>query len=180
MPTSRSARPRAPQAGETLLATHFTRLGGGKAANRACLAHRLGHATRLLARVGADDLQAQALAPLRRAGIDLSGVTEAEGAATAVSMIAVPPGGKKTVILANNANEAWDDTAIAAAVAAIETAPRGSVLSADCEITPEAVRRRITAAHDNRLRIVLDPAPAAPEPPLLSREVGGDEIQARP
>ena len=49
--------PRELQAGETLIATRFMRLGGGKAANVAFLARRLGYPALLLARVGDDDLR---------------------------------------------------------------------------------------------------------------------------
>lgn len=87
---------------ETLPAHDFTRLGGGKAANRAFLARKLGHAATLIGRVGTDELAEQALAGVRAAGIDLAGVTAAEGA-TAVSVIAVLPEGKKAILLAGNA-----------------------------------------------------------------------------
>ncbi len=151
--------PRPLQAGETLLGTDFVRLGGGKAANRAFLAHRLGHPAHLLARVGDDELREQAVAPLRRAGLTLEHVTTARGTATAVSVIAVPPDGKKSILLASNANDAWDEAAIADALGAIAAAPSGSILTADCEITPGAVTRIVAAARARGLRVLLDPAP---------------------
>ncbi|HEX4261405.1 MAG TPA: PfkB family carbohydrate kinase [Acetobacteraceae bacterium] len=112
----------APDLGRTVMATDFVRLSGGKAANRAFLARRLGHPAWLLARVGADDLREQVLGPLRDAGVDLSGVSMADRIATAVSMIAVMPDGKKTIVLAANANDAWDDTPAAAVAARIDPA----------------------------------------------------------
>lgn len=148
------------EAGETLLASDFVRLGGGKAANVAFLAHRLGCPAILLARVGDDDLREQALAPLRRAGLCLDQVTVAPGIATAVSMIAVPPDGKKSIVLASNANDAWDEAAINTVLAAIGAAPAGSILAADLEITPDAAAQAIRAARARGLRVVLDPAPA--------------------
>ncbi len=152
--------PRPLQAGETLLATDFVRLGGGKAANVAFLAHRLGHKASLLGRVGDDELREQALAPLRRAGLALDYVTVASNMSTAVSMIAVPPDAKKSIVLAANANDAWDEDATRSILAAIDAAAPGSVLVADCEITPSVVARAVTAARTRGLRVVLDPAPA--------------------
>jgi ribokinase len=150
----------APDPGRTVMATDFVRLSGGKAANRAFLARRLGHPAWLLARVGGDDLREQVLGPLREAGVDLSGVSTADGIATAVSMIAVMPDGKKTIVLAANANDAWDDTQAEAVAARIAEAPPGSVLATDCEVPRHVVARAVAAAAARGLAIVIDPSPA--------------------
>lgn len=150
--------PRQLQPGETLLAGQFMRLGGGKAANRAFLAHKLGHEAVLIGRVGTDDLAGQALDPLRRAGLGLDHVTAAPGP-TAVSMIAVPPDAKKTILLAANANDCWDDTALQSAAAALSAAPPEAILTLDCEVAPQALTAALRAARSRNLRIVLDPAP---------------------
>ncbi len=143
---------------ETLPAHDFTRLSGGKAANRAYLARRLGHPAQLLGRVGDDDLREQALGALRDAGVDLAGVSVAAGHPTAFSVIAVPPTGKKAILLAGNANESWDDDAAAAAAARIAEAPAGSVLAADYEVPASVVRRAAEAARAKGLLLVLDPS----------------------
>lgn len=146
--------------GRTLIATDFRRLGGGKAANVAFLAGRLGHRAKLLARVGDDGLAEQALAPLREAGVDLGHVSTAEGHPTAVSMIAVPPDGKKSILLALNANDAWDEPAILDATGAIGKAPDGSILVADYEVPPGLVARAAHAARERGFALVIDPSPA--------------------
>ncbi len=153
--------PRPLAAGETLLATDFVRLGGGKAANVAFLAHRLGHRAMLLGRVGDDDLREQALGPLRRAGLCLDGVSVAAGTATAVSMIAVAPDAKKSIVLASNANDAWDEGAVRHMLALVEAAPEHSVLAADVEIPQAVASRAVMAAHKRGLRVLLDPAPTS-------------------
>ncbi|GAA4330660.1 ribokinase [Pigmentiphaga soli] len=150
--------PRPLEAGTTLIATDFLPQGGGKAANVAFLARRLGAAATLIGRVGSDALGEQAMAPLRGQGIDLSHVSRAQEP-TAVSMIAVPPGGKKGIVLANNANDCWDDAAVADAVAAIEALDPGSVLVADYEIPPALVERAVEAAGRRGVRVVIDPSP---------------------
>ena len=147
-----------PLGAETLPARHFTRLCGGKAANRAFLARRLGLPARLLGRVGDDELRHQALGGLREAGVDLSGVGTAPGCATAVSVIAVPPGGKKAILLAANANDSWGDAATTAAVEAVGAAPDGSLLAVDCEIPAAVVRAAVERARARGFRVVLDPS----------------------
>ena len=143
---------------ETTATQELRRLGGGKAANVAVLATRLGCRARLLGRVGTDDLADQALGPLAAAGLDLDGVLRGQGDGTAVSVIAVPPSGSKSILLAGEANLRFDDGDIARTLAWIERAPEGSVLAVDYEITPAAATRAIAAALDRGLRVVVDPS----------------------
>lgn len=131
---------------ETSRAQRFSRLSGGKAANRAFLARKLGHDARLIGLVGDDDLAEQALVPLRRHGVDVDAVMHAHECATAVSIIMVPETGKKRIVLAPNANEGWQPGHIHAAVLAIEAASPDSVLAMDCEIP--APRRRAAQSGD--------------------------------
>jgi ribokinase len=151
---------RPPDTGQTLIGRDFVRLSGGKAANVAFLARRLGVPARLFGRVGDDELSEQALRPLRQAGVDVSGVTTAAGCPTAVSMIAVLPDGKKSVVLANNANDAWGVEDLRPVLAAIREASEGSVLVIDYELPPAIVRKAVIAAAKRQLPIVIDPSPA--------------------
>jgi ribokinase len=164
--------PQAPDPGRTLPATDFARLPGGKAANRAWLARRLGHPARLLGRVGEDDLCEQALAPLRAEGVDLSGVSVAPGQSTAVSMIAALPDGKKSIVLAGNANQVWDDASRQAVLAAIAAAPAGSVLAVDLEVPADIVLAAADAAIAKGIPVVIDPSPADRVPMLLLDRAG--------
>jgi ribokinase len=151
---------RPPDTGQTLIGRDFLRLSGGKAANVAFLARRLGVPARLLGRVGDDELSCQALTPLREAGVDVSGVTTAAGCPTAVSMVAVLPDGKKCIALANNANDAWGTDDLALIIAAIREAPAGSALVADYEVPPAVVEQAVITAAECGLPIVIDPSPA--------------------
>ncbi|GIZ50134.1 ribokinase [Noviherbaspirillum aridicola] len=151
---------RRPEVSETLIASDFTRLSGGKSANVAWLAARLGVPVRLYGHVGDDDLAEQALAPLRRAGIPLDGVRRVAGQATGVSMITVPPDGKKGIVLAPNANHAWDEAACAALAGAIRGCPPESVLATNGEIPAAALRAAMRAARETGIACLLDPSPA--------------------
>jgi ribokinase len=145
---------------ETQLAHDFVRLSGGKAANRAYLARRFGHPVQLFGRVGDDELARQALEPLASDGVDLAGVSAAAGAATAVSIIVVPPSAKKRIFLASNANARWDAAAADALEAAVTRADAGSVLTVDYEAAPaEVVTRALQAAGRRGIRVIVDPSP---------------------
>ncbi|WP_119155145.1 ribokinase [Caldimonas tepidiphila] len=154
---------------ETLEAHDLRRLSGGKAANVAYLAHRLGHPALLLGRVGCDDLATQALGSLHDSGVDVQSVRRTCSAATAVSMIMVPPSGKKRIVLAGNANLGWEAEDIEASCAAIRTADPGALLVADFEIAPEAVRAALRTAHERGLRTVVDPS--------FPRHVGREDLR---
>jgi len=150
-----------PESGETMLADEFLMTGGGKAANVAVLARRLGAEIMLIGHVGDDSLADDTLRGLNGADVDLQHVSHVENTPTAVSIIVVRPGGEKTIILAPNANLAWDEERDSDAVAgAIEAAPDGSVLVVDLEIPLPVVRRAMGAARNRSFQVVLDPSPA--------------------
>ena len=143
---------------ETIAARDLLRLSGGKAANVALLAHRLGCKARLLGRVGTDDLSEQALRPLQAAGLNVDGVLRSKTDGTAVAIIAVPPSGSKSILLAGEANLGFDDADIAQTVGWIEQAPDGSVLAVDYEISPAAASQAIVAARARGFKVVVDPS----------------------
>ena len=151
---------RRPDLSETLIGRDFLRTGGGKAANVAFLARRLGLDAVLLGHVGQDDLVEQALASLREAGVDLSRVVACKGQQTAVSMINVPPDGKKGIVLAPNANAAWTDDDVCPVEDAVAEAPDRSALVVDCEVPAFVAEAAVAAAATRELACVLDPSPA--------------------
>ncbi len=151
---------RRPEISETLLATDFKRMSGGKSANVAFLARKLGLQARLLAHVGDDDLAEQALGALREAGIDLSCVKRIAGQNTGVAMITVPPDGKKGIVMAPNANDCWTQADAETVVKAIADAPPDSVLVTNCELPDFIVERALETAREHGIRSILDPSPA--------------------
>ncbi|GGX33551.1 ribokinase [Pigmentiphaga litoralis] len=143
---------------ETALASDFRRLPGGKAANTAYLGALFGHRSCLFGRVGDDDLASQVLDPLRAAGVDTTGVTAAAGAGTAVSFIMVPPDAKKTIVLAANANDVWDEAAVRAMTDIIARTPAPACLVVDYEVPAWVVARAIDSASSRGMPVVLDPS----------------------
>lgn len=155
---------------ETQLAHDLCRLSGGKASNTAYLGARFGHRSLLLGRVGDDELAEQALDPLRQAGVEVDNVGRAGGQSTGVSMIMVPPDGKKNIVLATNANDCWDDAAIEAMAAAIDGCATPACLVLDYEVPAPVVRQALEAATRNGIQAVLDPSfPDRVEQALLPR-----------
>lgn len=95
---------RLPTPGETVTGAVFARHPGGKGANQALAARRLGAEVALVARVGADAMADDALALLRAGGVDLSGCTVDPEAPTGVALIAVDAKGENLIVVAPGAN----------------------------------------------------------------------------
>lgn len=101
--------------------------------------------------------------------MDLTGVGTAPGCPTAVSVIAVPPGGKKSILLAANANDAWDGGATRELAELVAAAPSGSLLSLDCEVPADVVRAAARAARARGFPMVVDPSwPDRVDPGVLA------------
>jgi len=97
---------RLPAPGETVLGGDFASHPGGKGANQALAARRLGADVALIAKVGRDPNADQALALLKADGVDLSGVKYADREPTGVALIAVAPDGENQILVAPGANAA--------------------------------------------------------------------------
>jgi ribokinase len=93
-----------PVAGETVTGAELRRFPGGKGANQALAARRLGADVALIARVGDDANAMEALALLLSAGVDLSRCGRDPRAATGVALIAVGAGGDNQIVVAPGAN----------------------------------------------------------------------------
>lgn len=94
---------RLPRPGETVTGASFSRGPGGKGANQAVAAARLGAEVRLIGCVGNDSFAAEALAGLREAGVDEGWL--ARDAPTGVALITVDADGETTIVVSPGANE---------------------------------------------------------------------------
>lgn len=95
-----------PHPGETVTGARLARYPGGKGANQALSAARLGHKVRLVAAVGNDDMAEEALKLLRAGGVDLSATHYLNGETTGVALIAVSPEGENLIVVCPGANNA--------------------------------------------------------------------------
>ncbi|KAF0182450.1 MAG: ribokinase [Hyphomonadaceae bacterium] len=96
-----------PAPGETVTGATLARHPGGKGANQALAARRLGAEVALAARVGRDAMADEALALLRAGGVDLSACAVDDAAATGVALIAVAADGENQIVVAPGANAAF-------------------------------------------------------------------------
>lgn len=95
---------RLPVPGETITGAELRRFPGGKGANQALAARRLGAEVTLIARVGRDDAAHEALALLRADDVDLSLCAADEHAPTGIALISVAPSGENQIVVAPGAN----------------------------------------------------------------------------
>ena len=146
--------PRFPIAGETLLGGGFAAHPGGKGANAAVAAGRMGAEAAFVGMLGADAFGDALARSLGEAGVDLTHVLRAENTPTGVALITVADGGDNTIVVAPGANALVASEDVRAAILALEPA----VTLVSLEIPLEAV-----AACDGGFRIV-NPAPAADLP----------------
>ncbi len=93
-----------PRAGETVTGATLEHHPGGKGANQALAARRLGADVSLIARVGGDPNAEQALALLRRDGVDLTRCAAADAAPTGLALIVVAENGENQIVVAPGAN----------------------------------------------------------------------------
>lgn len=102
---------RLPQAGETLTAIHFERVPGGKGANQAVAAARLGADVRFVGAVGDDDFGALAVQGLREADVDLSQV-QVVRRPTGIALILVGDDDENQIVVVPGANHALDPAGV--------------------------------------------------------------------
>jgi ribokinase len=102
---------RLPRAGETLTDAELSRVPGGKGANQAVAAARLGAAVRLVAAVGEDEFGELAVRDLRSAGVDLSRV-QVVGTPTGIALILVDDEGENQIVVVPGANHTVDPARI--------------------------------------------------------------------
>ena len=95
---------RLPAAGETVTGAELHRYPGGKGANQALAAKRLGADVTLIARVGDDAAADEALVLLREHGVDLTQCVALPGIPTGTALIAVAPSGENQIVVAPGAN----------------------------------------------------------------------------
>ncbi|MES4890306.1 ribokinase [Streptomyces sp. NPDC096012] len=150
---------RRPAAGETVLGGDLAVHPGGKGANQAVAAARLGARTALLARVGDDGHGRLLLDSLRAAGVDTAGVLVG-GAPTGVALITVDPSGDNSIVVSPGANSRL----VAADVRdAGKLLLASRVVSAQLEIPLETVVEVVRGLGPGG-RFVLNPSPPRPLP----------------
>jgi len=170
--------PHLPLPGETVLGSAYAQHMGGKGANQAVAASRLGADVFFIGAVGTDAAGALAVASLEAEGIDCTAVARIADAATGVALITVDDQGENQIGVAPGANLLLDPAGVAARVAAAEP----SVVLAVLEVPLAAVVSAAQATGDRAARFVVNAAPAQalPDPLLRCKPlivVNADELR---
>lgn len=152
--------PRIPMVGETIQGDSFQQHFGGKGANQAVAAARLGYPVEMIGMVGADSLGEQARASLRTHGVGVDAVGTAAGS-SGIASITVSRGGENSIVITPGANAHMTKEHLDRHVSRIKSA--GFVL-AQLEIPLPAVLYLIELCRHYAVPLILDPAPAQPLP----------------
>lgn len=149
-----------PTAGETVTGARFAQHPGGKGANQALAARRLGADVKMIGCIGDDALGEAALALLRQDGVDVSDVMSEIGTATGVALIAVSPEGENQITVASGAN---------AKVGASDVAglPKCDVILCQLEVPVAAIETAADRAAETGALLAINLAPAMEVSPRL-------------
>lgn len=150
-----------PHPGETIDGSELRIFCGGKGANQACAAARLGGAVRMAGRVGDDVFGSRLLSELKATGIDVSRV-ESSAKSTGAATIFVLPSGENVIVLSAGANA---DVSVDFALKSLQDGQPGDLLLCQFEIPSETVFAALIAARSRGMLTILDPAPARKIPP---------------
>jgi ribokinase len=152
---------RHPSPGETVAAQGFSTSCGGKGANQAVAAARLGGAVAMIGKVGEDAHGKQLLDGLRADGVDVSRVAVDEQAPTGTALITVADSGENSIVIVAGANAALSSADIDSAASTIT---RAEVLTTVLEIPIDTVLAAVRAAAKAGTRVVLNLSPVRPLP----------------
>ena len=153
------ALPRLPQVGETVTGGSLLVNHGGKGANQAMAARKLGAEVRMIGAVGADRAGAAIREGLEQAGIGADGITAIPGAATGTALIFVDGLGRNQIGVAAGANHQLTVEMVRAHEETIEWA---EVVLCQLEIPFAVVAWALEAAKRHGAMTILNPAPLRP------------------
>jgi ribokinase len=158
---------RIPSAGETVSGTDFQIFPGGKGANQAVAAARLGEQTHIVGKVGTDIFGEQLRNELIKAGVGISGLTAEEGP-SGVGIIATDEQGQNAIIVVPGANGKLTPEDLDRNIGLFKSA---GVLLTQLEIPLDTVEYLSTIAQKENIPLILDPAPANHLPASILRRV---------
>lgn len=158
---------RMPLQGETVVGETFRLIPGGKGANQAVAAARLGADVQMIGAVGTDAFGAELLQHLAKEGIIVDGVKPVTDTETGIATIIISEGDNRIIVVpgANHALrpddlERWEEKIATSDVCLLQL-----------EIPLSVVERAVSIAKRNGVRVILNPAPAQPLPDTLLDQV---------
>ena len=171
--------PKLPETGETVTGGEFSIFPGGKGANQAVAAARLGAEVTMVGCVGGDDFGRRLVDGLKAEGIDAVHVRVDPDVVSGVAFITVDSAARNTIVVASGANarvSVYDVDAARDAIGASQ------VLLLQLEVPVEVVAHAAAQARRSGCRVILDPAPAHPLPDDLYPNldvINPNEVEAK-
>ena len=165
-----------PKPGETVMGDLFQKAPGGKGANQAVAATRLGARVALVTRVGIDKRGKKILKRLKDEGVATDFIVRDKEDPTGVALIMVGEGGEKKILTAPGAKRELSLKQIHRAANAVQSA---RVLLAQLGIPLESVQLAVRLAHEAGAKVILDPSPPIPLPDELMHMVSLIKPNAR-
>ena len=159
---------RFPDLGETVTGRSLRTFCGGKGANQAFAAAKLGGRVSMVGQIGADAAGDAQLQSLRAVGVNVEHIVRIKNESTGMAVIAVEDGGENRIIVVPGANGSF--TAAALAPSKLLLAEAG-VLLVQLEVPLTTVTRAIEIAHQGGACVILDPAPAQDIPDSVLSQV---------
>jgi ribokinase len=153
--------PKLPLPGETILGGQFFMFPGGKGANQAVAATRLGGSVTFIARIGDDIFGKQAVAQFQKEGIQTRFVSTDPEQPSGVALIMVDNRGENSIAVAPGANALLSEADIDRASSELIAAKVGLL---QLEIPLETVVYTINRLYNAGTKVILNPAPARPLP----------------
>lgn len=154
---------RLPAPGETILGTDVQRFGGGKGANQALAAARMGAGVAMVGKVGTDEAGRTLVGELLRAGVEIGRIGRADGP-TGTAIITVAADGVNTIVVVPAANHRLTPEDVEAAR---ETIATSDALLLQLEVPMETVVAAAAAARAAGVPVFLNPSPVQPLPAAL-------------
>jgi ribokinase len=150
--------PALPRPGDTVLADRLLTIPGGKGANQAVAAARLGARVSMVGRVGDDGFGKELITGLEQDGVDTSGVAVDKSEPSGVALIIVESGGQNVIAVAAGANSTVGEQEVKRLRDGLGP---DDVVVVQLEIPLVAVLAAIRIAHEVGARVILNAAPSA-------------------
>ncbi len=160
--------PRIPSPGETVIGDSFSTAAGGKGANQAVAAARLGGEVTFIGRIGADPYGDTSVANLTSENIDIDHIVRDADLPSGIALITVDARGENSIVVASGSNMAMSYPDVHCAAKAIE---RARIVLLQLEIPMLIVEEVADMARKSGAMVILNPAPAADLSDKLLRNV---------
>jgi len=157
-----------PKAGETVIGRSLALAMGGKGANQAVAAARMGGHVAMAGKVGQDVFGDRMCDALRQEGLDMQHVRRDRDVSTGAAFILIEPSGQNRIIVVPGANATYTVEELNEAAAALTQA---DLLLLQLEIELQVVEAAINLASQQGVPAILNPAPA-PKSPLSDDLLG--------